>query len=51
MKQVIVKPRDLRKFMSADKYEDFIAYLQKTRNIPVNTPIFLLAEWSEGIES
>lgn len=47
MKQAIITPGYLLKFMTEDQYEDFLADLQEEYNISHNEPIFIIAEWGE----
>ena len=47
MKQIIITPDDLIKFMGKDNYYEFIEYLRTENKIPQKEPIWIIAEWSK----
>lgn len=46
MKQTIITPDNLIKFMGKDNYYEFIDQLKTKNKIPEKEPIWIIAEWS-----
>lgn len=46
MKKYLIIPEDLIKFMGKDNYMKFIDELHTKRNIPIQEPIWIIAEYS-----
>jgi len=50
MKQFLITPNDLLKFMKEEDYDAFINYLVNENNIPKDAPIWIIGEWSASNE-
>ena len=50
MLRKLIRPDEIMKYMTEDNYIKFIDYLAKKCKIPVNEPIWIIAEWSEKDE-
>jgi len=47
MKQYIIHVDELLEYMGPDNYMEFIDYLKTVNDIPVKTPLWIMAEWDE----
>lgn len=50
MKQFLITPDDLMKFMGEDVYFEFIDYLKEENKVPDGEAIWIIGEWSKEEE-